>query len=604
MTQITYSNLIDLLEHTKLLDGEVDDVKLRYIYKVLKDVPLVITTDTRKIETILNKNFYSLFIALPSTRFSPEDLAEIALDLPTKPAVITTKLDEYRFILDVLEDYLIPVTDTTKALEVIAAYARRVYNPLTIAITGSSGKTTLKEIISQVLRKHYKKGVIATKGNFNNQLGVPITLNDLTISHAKDGIPPHIAVVEHGANHANEINYTTRISQPHIAIINNVQPAHTEGFGGIEGVALAKSEIFNHLADNGIKIINIDSFTNDLFFARKGKQTLLTVSKENDAADFFIEPHSIRSDRDGLSFVVQINGFEIPRLSTARADKYAPSEIFIDKQRVKIRSNLRGEHNAYNLTIALAACLAAGMTMPHIIKAMEDIKELPGRGNLLKTIPFDIIDDTYNANPGSVIASMNNLATLTYKDKIYVLGALAEIDEESKVEFYQKVYKEFVVPQKFLLFGYVQFTNTLSDAIKNNPQEYKYYSFTYQEQTVYAVEYLAAKDPHKLTELFYMQCQTYNIKLYPRPIHSLGMVFKGSRSSRLEIVICKVIEKFISEFEIDISDFISQLSKNVGGKASYASIIKDTPSYDPELYAVFEVVDYLHDNYNYNFSFV
>jgi len=262
------------------------------------------------------------------------------------------------------------VNDTRIALGKLANAWRMQFDIPLIAITGSNGKTTVKEITTAILSQEHN--VLATKGNFNNDIGVPLTLFGLNSGHSA-------AVIEMGANHPKEIEYLTHIAKPTVAIITNAGPAHLEGFGDIEGVARAKGEIYSGLSQNGTAIINNDDQYSEYWLSIcKGVKTCTFGSVGE--ADYLVRKE---------------NGHVL--LTT-------PGET------VNIDYYLPGEHNLLNAAAAAAACSAAGVSIESIKNGLESMQAVSGRLQLKKGISGSrIIDDTYNANPGSLKAALQVL---------------------------------------------------------------------------------------------------------------------------------------------------------------------------------------------------
>jgi UDP-N-acetylmuramoyl-tripeptide--D-alanyl-D-alanine ligase len=285
------------------------------------------------------------------------------------------------------------VGDTRLALGKLAqAWRRRFTIPL-VAVTGSNGKTTVKEMLASILGQ--QGDTLATRGNLNNDIGLPLTLFGLDIQHQS-------AVVEMGANKAGEIAYLTRLAEPNVAIITNAASAHLEGFGSLEGVAKAKGEIFQGLRENGKAIINADDRFAPLWRDLAKNKNQLTFGLHQPAD---VSAHWQAGDR-GSQIQVTTPGGE-----------------------VQFELALLGEHNVMNALAAIAAAQAAGMPLTAIKVGLQRMQPVPGRLQLKQGHNGSrIIDDTYNANPASLAAGIQVLASFAGK-QILVLGEMGELGE-------------------------------------------------------------------------------------------------------------------------------------------------------------------------------
>lgn len=216
-----------------------------------------VTTDTRAIEA------GALFIALVGERFDAHDFAEQAVDKGATALIVERELD-----VSVAQ---IVVADSKRALGQLGAEVHKRCQTKTLAITGSCGKTTVKEMIASILSS--KGQVLYTAGNFNNDIGVPLTL-------LRNTPQDEFSVIELGANHIGEIAYTTALTQPDVAIVNNVAEAHLEGFGSIDGVKQAKGEIYQGLSEGGIALVNLDSNGGDYWNEVLANKQVITFSKQ------------------------------------------------------------------------------------------------------------------------------------------------------------------------------------------------------------------------------------------------------------------------------------------------------------------------------------
>ena len=338
-------------------------------------------SDTRKLKP------GELFFAWKGERFDAHDYLESAELKGAICAVVE------RFIPSA-EIAQIVVKDSQKALGKIAKEWRKSWKGTMIALTGSNGKTTLKEMVTSILSVNHE--VLATEGNYNNHVGCPLMLLRLNKHHTH-------AVIEMGANHPKEIEYLTKIVQPDIAILNNAGACHLEGFGSLEGVAKAKSEIFLGLASSGIAIINADDQFVDYWKSCITEFKSFTFGIEN-SADIFA------SEIEGNNqFILNI----------------APQ-----KEATSITLQLLGRHNILNALAASAATTAAGESIETIKKGLEALVPVKGRLQVVKIKEnVQLINDAYNANPNSLRAGID---ACTVGNRWLVLGDMRELgtDEE------------------------------------------------------------------------------------------------------------------------------------------------------------------------------
>ncbi|OOF43572.1 UDP-N-acetylmuramoyl-tripeptide--D-alanyl-D-alanine ligase [Rodentibacter rarus] len=305
------------------------------------------------------------------------------------------------------EDISIPqlvVENTRLALGQLAKWLREKINPHTVAMTGSSGKTTVKEMTASILQHTAgnPEAVLFTQGNFNNDIGVPLTLLRLEPKH-------RFAVVELGANHQGEIAYTTRLAQPDVALVNNIAPAHLEGFGSLMGVAQAKGEIYRGLTANGIAIINAEHNYLDIWQKEIGEHTIQYFNGK----DFYAE--HIQYHEQGVRFT-----------------------LVSPQGSVEIHSPYLGVHNVKNALAATALAMNVGATLADVKKGLEQRSQVKGR-----LFPIQVnehlllLDDTYNANQDSLCAAIDVLKNYS-AFRILCVGDMKELGENS-LEIHRKV---------------------------------------------------------------------------------------------------------------------------------------------------------------------
>ncbi|MGF1725824.1 UDP-N-acetylmuramoyl-tripeptide--D-alanyl-D-alanine ligase [Photobacterium nomapromontoriensis] len=374
------------------------DVQLSLLAEVL-DAELVgddvlisaVSTDTRQIEA------KTLFIALIGERFDAHDFCLNAHENGAAALLVSRRLP-----IDLPQ---LIVADTHTALGQLGAWLKaeieQHFGLQTLALTGSCGKTTVKEMVAAILAQKGK--VLATAGNFNNDIGVPLTLLRLEPKH-------DFAVVELGANHPNEIAYTTKLVKPQVALINNLAAAHLEGFGSLDGVAKAKGEIFEGLTAHGQQataIINLDSNAIDHWQPLLAEHRVVTFSAEQDQADFSAEDIIINS------------------LGRACFTMRTPVTTF------PVSLTLAGRHNVANALAAAAMATAVGATPEQIQAGLSSVANVKGRVDVTEPrANLRLVDDTYNASVASVKAAIDLLAGYAGQ-RWLVLGDMAELGDDS-----------------------------------------------------------------------------------------------------------------------------------------------------------------------------
>ncbi len=339
-----------------------------------------VSTDTR---TLVDGN---LFVALEGPNFDGHDYLEQARRGGAAAAVAGRRMD--------VSLPLIEVNNTLEALGRLASGWRSRFAIPLVAVTGSNGKTTTREMLAAILERCGE--TLATRGNLNNAIGLPLTLSLLSPRH-------RFAVVELGASHPGEIASLTGIAQPSIAIINNAGPAHLEGFGSLEGVARAKGELFEEIAADGVCILNADDDFTALWRTLAGQRQLISFGLDN--------PADITADWKG-----DISGSDI--------------ELQTPVGRVALRLRLPGRHNVMNALAATAAATALAVSLDDIAQGLASVEPVRGRWQVQAGIKgTQIIDDTYNANPGSLHAALKLLSQEDAESWL-VLGDMGELGGE------------------------------------------------------------------------------------------------------------------------------------------------------------------------------
>lgn len=346
-----------------------------------------INTDSRTIER------GDLYVALRGERFDGHDFLD---DVAKKGAAAA--------IVDTAKGDALPqlcVDDTRAALGLIARMNRRQFGGPLIAITGSAGKTTTKEMLAAILAQC--GATLATQGNLNNEIGVPLTLLRIAPSH-------RYAIIEMGAARKGDIAYLCRFAEPDIAVLTSAMPAHLEGFGDIDTIAKTKGEIFAGLRAHGTGVINIDSEYAPLWRELAGDRRLLTFGLRNDA---MVTARNIVRTINGTRFELQ-----------------GPAGNAV------IDLHLLGLHNVRNALAAAAAAIAAGAPLSAIKTGLQSVQAVPGRLQARAGRAYDcgqeiVIDDSYNANPGAVKAAIDVLADYPQPQRL-ILGNMAELGPDAE----------------------------------------------------------------------------------------------------------------------------------------------------------------------------
>jgi UDP-N-acetylmuramoyl-tripeptide--D-alanyl-D-alanine ligase len=357
-----------------------------------------VETDTRKLTP------GCLFVALKGANFDGHAFATKALEQGAAAVMVAAAAE-------LTAAPALVVDDTRLALGRLAAWHRSCMPARLAAITGSNGKTTVKEMLAAICRVDAgEAAVLATQGNLNNDIGMPLTLLGLTPAH-------RYAVIEMGMNHPGELGYLTQLAQPDVALVNNAMRAHLEGLGSVEAVARAKGEIYAGLKEGGMAVLNADDPHADLW--REMNQGRRTLS-------FGFAAHAdvrIENAETGLSDGKTAAPSPVPQSSSLML--HTPSGL------IETTLLVPGDHNRRNAAAAAAAALALGIAAAAIARGLAEYSGIKGR---LQTHPCvmgaTLIDDTYNANPDSVLAAVGVLAAHP-GSRILVLGDMGELGDDA-----------------------------------------------------------------------------------------------------------------------------------------------------------------------------
>ena len=332
-----------------------------------------VITDSRQIK--LN----SIFFALKGDNFDGNEYAKSAIEKGASFAVI----DNQTYCLN--KKYIV-VDDVLSCLQELSQYHRKQLNCPVLGITGTNGKTTTKELIKAVIQKNFK--TVATKGNLNNHIGVPLTLLSAKLD-------TEFLIIEMGANHTNEINFLCKLAQVNFGIITNIGKAHLEGFGNVQNVIIAKKELYDH--------INVNNGT---LFVNANDKLLMSISENTERVLY----NTKKQEQSNTMFAEAIFNESL------------------------ISSQLIGNYNRTNILAACEIGSYFGVTLENIKDAIKSYIPSNNRSQLFKTRRNTIILDAYNANPSSMSEAIKAVQKLNHKKKLFILGDMLELGENSLVE--------------------------------------------------------------------------------------------------------------------------------------------------------------------------
>jgi UDP-N-acetylmuramoyl-tripeptide--D-alanyl-D-alanine ligase len=354
------------------------------LYELFLKFPMV-TTDTREIRE------GAIFFALKGPNFNANSFAAEALNNGAAYAVIDE--EEYK-----VNDRCLLTRDVLKALQQLALHHRKTLSIPFIGITGSNGKTTTKELLHAVLSKKYS--TLATTGNLNNHIGVPLTLLSVTRKH-------EMAIIEMGANHMGEIRDLCSLCLPDYGLITSIGKAHLEGFGSFEGVIKAKTELYDHIRKNkGTLFVNAD---NDLLMGLSSGSIRICYGTKTDTL--------VKGHVTGMDPCLSIQWQETENDNTQ-----------------VLNSQLIGQYNFDNILASICVGVHLGVEAQQINAAIAEYVPSNNRSQLTHTAHNTLILDSYNANPSSLSAAIENFALLNDKNKVLIIGDMLELGQESAQE--------------------------------------------------------------------------------------------------------------------------------------------------------------------------
>lgn len=371
MKNMTLANIAECCNGTYFGDSEKKDIEVTGI-----------AIDSRKVKR------GGLFIPIKGERVDGHSFIPAVMEAGALACLSEKKLEEP-------EGPYILVESTPAAMKKIAAFYRQSLGIKVVGITGSVGKTSTKEMIASVLKEKFK--VHKTAGNFNNEIGLPLTIFDISEEH-------EVAVLEMGISDFGEMHRLAEIANPDICVITNIGLCHLENLGSRDGILEAKTEVFEHLRGEGIVILNGDDDKLSTIEAVNGKKPIFYGKDHGDA--FASDITSL--GMEGIRMVLHMN-----------------------KESREVIIPIAGEHNVYNALAAACVGNACGMDMESICRGIATVETISGRSNLILEHGMTIIDDCYNANPVSMRASIDVLSQAEGR-KIAVLGDMGELGADEK----------------------------------------------------------------------------------------------------------------------------------------------------------------------------
>ena len=399
-------------------------MEIKELYEIYKAHPIV-TTDSR------NCPEGSIFFALKGETFDGNKFAMQALEKGCAYAVVDDpQLSPCNSSLLTPHSSLIFVDNVLDTLQQLARYHREQLNIPVVGITGTNGKTTTKELVAAVLSKKYR--VHYTQGNFNNHIGVPLTL--LSIKSDCE-----IAVIEMGANHPGEIKTLANIALPTCGLITNVGKAHLEGFGSLEGVINTKKELYDNLAEHGGHV-----------FVNANNELLLNALRKSHSS--LLTPHSslISTYSSNPDVEADVNGRLLRCAPYVEFEWHSQLSTF----NFQLSTHFVGAYNLDNMLAAITVGLHFGVNEKDICDAISNYTPANNRSQLTKTERNTLIVDAYNANPTSMMAAIDNFDIMEGENKMAILGDMLELGEQSELE-HQNIVRRLMESkiEKIILVG-------------------------------------------------------------------------------------------------------------------------------------------------------
>ena len=425
----------------------------------------VISTDTRKIAN------GSLFFALKGDKFDANTFAKQALEAGAAFAIIDNPA--YQF-----GGNCILVDDVLTALQDLARRHRRQLTIPVIGLTGTNGKTTTKELIYAVLSQHFN--TLATQGNLNNHIGVPLTILNINASH-------EVAVIEMGANHQKEIALLSSIAQPSHGLITNIGKAHLEGFGGVEGIKKGKGELYDFLkieseeagnnADRGVAFINSD---NNILLEMQRNRDLTNIVFYGSSEESLVSGEIIENS---------------PLLTLGWTNNHTAKSY-------EVKTQLTGAYNLDNILAAISIGVYFKLSDEEINNGIAGYQPKNNRSQVVKTANNVLICDYYNANPSSMFVAIENIGKIDAQRKVLILGDMFEMGDEAATEHEAVIKKAMETPV--------------------------------DERIFIGKEFHSAGEKEQNKSTFYITAEDAIAGLKANPIKDSTILIKGSRGMALE----------------------------------------------------------------------
>jgi len=437
-----------------------------HLYQLYLQHP-VISTDTRKITP------GSLFFALKGDKFDANTFAQKAVEAGAAYAVIDNP--EYA-----TGDKFILVEDALTALQELAAHHRRQLTIPVIGLTGTNGKTTTKELINAVLSQRFK--VLATQGNLNNHIGVPLTILSIDNTH-------QMAVIEMGANHQKEIALLCSIAQPTHGLITNVGKAHLEGFGGVEGVKKGKGELYDYLATQ-----QSEGWEEKIAFINSDDKVLLEMQQARGMQNVVYYGKNVNPENTVSGKLLD----NTPLLTLKWNDRKSSS--------YNVKSQLTGSYNLDNILAAICIGTYFDLTAEEINDGIEGYQPKNNRSQIMQTATNTLICDFYNANPSSMFVAIDNMDKVKAARKLVILGDMFEMGDESALEH----------------------TSVIRKAMEAQVNEWIFIGKDFSSQQT------EVDNANLANTTFYMTAEDAIAGLKNNPITHATILIKGSRGMALE----------------------------------------------------------------------